>query len=161
MLRNGLEHRSAASTCLLFGCPVVLWNSGYSDPFTEHISEPYGPEGSVVTKRIDYIAGPPRLVSRYNLDRFSFHSLQSSRTRNTFYPVMSQDEARTREQWQPVLELILALSNELHPATGLKTEAERLWNRLGLGPIPAIPKTERAKTRELFARQQRRRRGRP
>jgi hypothetical protein len=52
----------------------VLRNSGYGDPITEYISEVYGPEGSVVTKRIDYIAGPPRLVSRYNLDRLPFHS---------------------------------------------------------------------------------------
>ncbi|PWT86154.1 MAG: hypothetical protein C5B58_01920 [Acidobacteria bacterium] len=52
---------------------------------------------------------------------------------------------RERERWRPVLERILALSDELHPGTryGLKAEAERLWQRLELGALPAIPKTER------------------
>ena len=66
---------------------------------------------------------------------------------------------RERERWRPVLKRILALANELHPATrdGLKTEAQRLWQRLELGPLPVIPKSERAIVRECIAAIRRRR----
>lgn len=69
---------------------------------------------------------------------------------------------RERERWRPVLERILALSNELHPATrdGLKAEAQRLWQRLELGPIPAIPKSERAILRQRITALHRRKHGR-
>ena len=69
---------------------------------------------------------------------------------------------RERERWRPLLLRILALSNELHPATryGLKAEAKRLWHSLELGPIPTIEKSARAILRERIALHNRRRRGR-